>query len=177
MILVGVRRQDNINPVDGVERSSLILASTVHGRPAADLIRPEHVPAALGRTPALFMGLAEDPTGVWIALDWSCLAHWLMTFNWPHLPALLVLTFSEDPYCWHCLCGAQGTCKSLHRPNWSRARFCLETQMYSSINQGTWPEYPGYTAKYHTCDSIAQHCVWDGLACTVLFISNKGIAI
>ena len=64
MILVGVRRQDNINPVDGVERSSLILASTVHGRPAADLIRPEHVPAALWRTPALFMGLAEDPTGV-----------------------------------------------------------------------------------------------------------------
>ena len=62
MILVGVRRQDNINPVDGVERSSLILASTVHRRPAADLIRPEHVPAARGRTPALFIGLAEDPT-------------------------------------------------------------------------------------------------------------------
>ena len=59
---LGVWRQDNINPVDGVERSSLILASTVHRRPAADLIRPEHVPAARGRTPALFIGLAEDPT-------------------------------------------------------------------------------------------------------------------
>jgi hypothetical protein len=49
-----VRAQDNVNPIDGVERSSLILASTVHGRPAADLIRPEHVPAARLRAPALF---------------------------------------------------------------------------------------------------------------------------
>ena len=54
------RRQDNVNPVDGVERSTLILASTVHSHPAVDLIRPEHVPAARARTPALFAGALED---------------------------------------------------------------------------------------------------------------------
>ena len=49
-----------MNPVDGVERSTLILASTVHSHPAVDLIRPEHVPAARARTPALFAGALED---------------------------------------------------------------------------------------------------------------------
>ncbi len=51
--------QDNVNPVEGVERSSLILASAVHHRPAADLIRPEHLPAARARAPALFAAALE----------------------------------------------------------------------------------------------------------------------
>ncbi len=50
-----------MNPIDGVERSSLILASTVHRRPAADLIRPEHVPAARLRAPALFAPALDAP--------------------------------------------------------------------------------------------------------------------
>ena len=56
--------QDNVNPVEGVERSSLILASAVHRRPAADLIRPEHVPAARARAPALFAAALEGVPGV-----------------------------------------------------------------------------------------------------------------
>ena len=46
--------QDNINPVEGVERSSLILASAIHRLPAVDLIRPEHVHPASARAQALF---------------------------------------------------------------------------------------------------------------------------
>ena len=54
-----------MNPVEGVERSSLILASTVHCRPTADLIKPEHIPAARASAPALFAaGLEEEVTGV-----------------------------------------------------------------------------------------------------------------
>ena len=53
-------RQDNVNPVDGVERSSLILASTVHAVPPAELVCPEHAAAARLRAPALFAPAALD---------------------------------------------------------------------------------------------------------------------
>ncbi len=56
--------QDNLNPVDGVERSSLILASAVHSRPAAELIRPEHISAARARAPALFGAALDGAPGV-----------------------------------------------------------------------------------------------------------------
>jgi hypothetical protein len=46
--------QDNINPIEGVERSSLILASAIHRLPSVDLIRPEYVHPARARAPALF---------------------------------------------------------------------------------------------------------------------------
>ena len=49
-----------MNPVDGVERSSLILASTIHGLPPADLVRPEQAAAARLRAPALFAAAALD---------------------------------------------------------------------------------------------------------------------
>ena len=35
--------RDNINPIEKLERSSLIIASTLHGAPASALLLPEHV--------------------------------------------------------------------------------------------------------------------------------------
>ena len=35
--------QDNVNPIDKVERSTLIMASTVHQVPVSSLIQPAHV--------------------------------------------------------------------------------------------------------------------------------------
>lgn len=35
--------QDNINPIEKVERSALIVASTIQGRGAAELVAPDHV--------------------------------------------------------------------------------------------------------------------------------------
>jgi hypothetical protein len=55
--------QDNVNPVEGVERSTLILASAVHRRPAVDLVRPEHVPAARARAPALVAAAMQGVPG------------------------------------------------------------------------------------------------------------------
>ncbi len=34
--------QDNMNPLEGLERSALALAATVHRRPPAALVRPQH---------------------------------------------------------------------------------------------------------------------------------------
>jgi hypothetical protein len=47
--------QDSIDPIDGVERSTLVMASTVHGRPAADLVLPAHVARAQALAPSLFV--------------------------------------------------------------------------------------------------------------------------
>jgi hypothetical protein len=33
---------DNVNPIAKVERSTLIMAATVHERPAAELVRGDH---------------------------------------------------------------------------------------------------------------------------------------
>jgi len=46
--------QESVNPVDAVERSSLIMASCVCQRPAAELVRPERLAASRALSPALF---------------------------------------------------------------------------------------------------------------------------
>ena len=46
--------QDNINPIEKVERSLLIMASTLHHIPAAALVAPEHTLRLAGLTPGLF---------------------------------------------------------------------------------------------------------------------------
>mmetsp|Transcript_103783 Transcript_103783/g.292744 ORF Transcript_103783/g.292744 Transcript_103783/m.292744 type:complete len:145 (+) Transcript_103783:2-436(+) len=47
--------QDNINPVDKVERSTLIMATTVHQRPAAALIRQAQCARVSTTSPMLFL--------------------------------------------------------------------------------------------------------------------------
>jgi hypothetical protein len=47
--------QDNINPIEKVERSSLIVASIIQGVPAASLLRPEHVERVKEFSPKLFL--------------------------------------------------------------------------------------------------------------------------
>jgi len=46
--------QDNVNPIDKVERSTLIMASTVHQQPAAALIKDSQLPRVKGASPMLF---------------------------------------------------------------------------------------------------------------------------
>jgi len=46
--------QDNVNPIDKVERSTLIMASTVHQQPALALIRDSQVPHVKATSPILF---------------------------------------------------------------------------------------------------------------------------
>ena len=41
--LVDTVVQGNVNPIEKVERSSLIVASAIHGMPAAELIQPDQV--------------------------------------------------------------------------------------------------------------------------------------
>ena len=53
--LVDTVVEDSVNPIDGVERSTLIMASAVLQRPAAALIRAEHVARARELTPQLFV--------------------------------------------------------------------------------------------------------------------------
>jgi len=51
--LMDVLVQDNMNPIEPVERSSLILASTVHGRPVAQLLESEELLRVGQHSPAL----------------------------------------------------------------------------------------------------------------------------
>mmetsp|Transcript_853 Transcript_853/g.1463 ORF Transcript_853/g.1463 Transcript_853/m.1463 type:complete len:201 (+) Transcript_853:3-605(+) len=46
---------DNVNPIDKVERSTLIMATTVHQQPAAALIREAQVPRVSATSPMLFL--------------------------------------------------------------------------------------------------------------------------
>merc|ERR1712228_299387 len=46
--------QDNMNPIEKVERSTLIMATTVHQRPAAALIRDVQLPRVSASSPMLF---------------------------------------------------------------------------------------------------------------------------
>ena len=47
--------QENVNPIEKLERSSLIVASTVHGTAsAADLLQPREVARIEGMAPLLF---------------------------------------------------------------------------------------------------------------------------
>ena len=59
--------RDNINPIEKLERTSLIVASTVHGRVAAELLQPSQVARIEGCSPMLFEGgggatMGEDQT-------------------------------------------------------------------------------------------------------------------
>lgn len=47
--------QDNVNPIDKVERSTLIMATTVHQKPAAALIRDAQLPRVSASSPLLFI--------------------------------------------------------------------------------------------------------------------------
>mmetsp|Transcript_56950 Transcript_56950/g.135772 ORF Transcript_56950/g.135772 Transcript_56950/m.135772 type:complete len:964 (-) Transcript_56950:119-3010(-) len=51
--------QDNINPIEKVERSSLIMASTVHQQPAAALINGSQTQRVMGSSPQLFLADKE----------------------------------------------------------------------------------------------------------------------
>mmetsp|Transcript_99882 Transcript_99882/g.258080 ORF Transcript_99882/g.258080 Transcript_99882/m.258080 type:complete len:463 (-) Transcript_99882:220-1608(-) len=46
--------QEGSNPIERVERSTLIMATTVHQKPAAELIREAQLPRVLRASPALF---------------------------------------------------------------------------------------------------------------------------
>merc|ERR1712039_200964 len=46
--------QDNVNPIEKVERSTLIMATTVHQQPAAALVRENQVPRMKVESPNLF---------------------------------------------------------------------------------------------------------------------------
>ena len=48
--------RDNINPIEKLERSSLVVASTVHGRVAAELLQSSQVARIEGCSPMLFEG-------------------------------------------------------------------------------------------------------------------------
>lgn len=46
--------QDNVNPIDKVERSTLIMAGTVHQQPASALIKDSQLPRVSAASPMLF---------------------------------------------------------------------------------------------------------------------------
>jgi len=49
----------NMNPIEEVERSQLIIASTLHGVPPADLLTPAHAARLAATNPDLLAGLAH----------------------------------------------------------------------------------------------------------------------
>lgn len=53
--------QANVNPIEKVERSTLIVATTIFGQPAAELVRPEQLERARTYSPKLFAA-AEPAT-------------------------------------------------------------------------------------------------------------------
>lgn len=46
--------QDNVNPIEKVERSTLIVATTVHDLPASELVSPDRIESVRTASPALF---------------------------------------------------------------------------------------------------------------------------
>jgi hypothetical protein len=52
--------QKNKNPIDSMERSSLIIATTVLGKPAKELVKAEQVPRLAGIAPNLFPNVTPD---------------------------------------------------------------------------------------------------------------------
>jgi hypothetical protein len=59
--LMGTIIQDNINPIEKLERSSLMLASTIHGEPAQKLLEDEHdLERLTGSFPLLFADESES---------------------------------------------------------------------------------------------------------------------
>lgn len=63
--LVNTIVADNMNPIEKVERSTLIVASTIHGdTPAKDLIKPEQLERVSTYSPKLFVGAAAAPKAI-----------------------------------------------------------------------------------------------------------------
>ena len=52
--------QDNINPIEKLERSTLIVASTIHGLPAAAMLKDDQQARVLEYSPMLFPALTPD---------------------------------------------------------------------------------------------------------------------
>ena len=53
--VVSATQQENVNPIEKVERSTLIMASTVHQQPTAALINASSAPRLLQASPQLFL--------------------------------------------------------------------------------------------------------------------------
>jgi len=53
--------QDNVNPIEKVERSNLIVATTIHGVPSEELVRPEVKQRVATYSPHLFGDHASQP--------------------------------------------------------------------------------------------------------------------
>lgn len=47
--------KDNINPIDKVERSTLIIASTIHDKPPSELLKPSELDRVKGTSANLFL--------------------------------------------------------------------------------------------------------------------------
>jgi hypothetical protein len=59
--LMGTIIQDNINPIEKLERSSLMIASTIYGEPAQKLLEDEHdLERLTGSFPLLFADESES---------------------------------------------------------------------------------------------------------------------
>ncbi len=52
--------QDNVNPIEKLERSTLIVASTIHGLPAAAMLKDDQHARVLEYSPMLFPALTSD---------------------------------------------------------------------------------------------------------------------
>ena len=52
--LINTLVKDNVNPIERVERSTLIMASTIHGKPPAELIKPNLLASVKAASPSLF---------------------------------------------------------------------------------------------------------------------------
>jgi len=52
--------QNNVNPIEKVERSCLIVATTVHDQPAAALVAPDQVKRVSTYSPLLFGSIPID---------------------------------------------------------------------------------------------------------------------
>jgi hypothetical protein len=57
----------NVNPIEKAERSMLIVASTLHQLPAAELARSEHHERLKAITPALFALEAAEPAALGVS--------------------------------------------------------------------------------------------------------------
>jgi len=59
--LINTLVQDNVNPIEKVERSSLIVATTIHALGAADLVVPEQLERVATYSPMLIEAEEEEP--------------------------------------------------------------------------------------------------------------------
>ena len=52
--------EDNVNPIEKLERSTLIVASTLHGPPAAAMLKDDQQARVLEYSPMLFPAVTSD---------------------------------------------------------------------------------------------------------------------